>query len=109
MNDNMVVNIEHLRNVAKDISNQKKIVMNLYENDIKDILLANSACLEEQGINYEIEKEKLAILFNKFEKSMNDLADVLNMKIIPNYEELKSGIDSLFNKEFLTQLEDILK
>ena len=109
MNDNMVVNIEYLRTVAKDINSQKKIVMNLYENDINDILLANSVLLEEHGINCETEKEKFATLFNKFEKSMNDLSDVLNMKIIPNYEELKTGINSLFNKELLTQLEDILK
>ena len=109
MNDNMVVNIEYLRTVAKDINSQKKIVMNLYENDINDILLANSVSLKEHGINCETEIEKFATLFNKFEKSMNDLSDVLNMKIIPNYEELKTGINSLFNKELLTQLEDILK
>lgn len=109
MSDVMKVNIDSLKKLAEDLEKKRKVVVDSYEKKLKTIIIDNAHALDVQGITSEKEQEKIVKLVNDFDKCIGDLIDVLNNKIIPNYEETKDGINLLFSNELLENIGDLLK
>ena len=108
MNANLIVNIEELKNIVKDLNNNKDTVDKLFDERINSILLNSKTPLERKGVSYDYELEKINKLVEKYDNSISDLVDILEQKIIPEYENLHTDINSLLNNELISRLEDIL-
>ena len=108
MSNNLIVSLDDLRILSKNMETDRKKVDNLYNNRIKDLVLQSEECLKSHGITKEKELENFSELLKKYDDSINDLVNVLNTKIIPNYEELKSDLSELFNKDFFLKIESLL-
>ncbi len=108
MGDDIMVNIESLKKLAKDLESKRKIVNDLYEEKIKMLVTNNANALDIQGITMEKEQENIAKIAKDFDKNISDLIDLLNKKIIPNYEDIKEGIAQLFNENLLGEMESLL-
>ena len=108
MNTDLVVNIEELKNIVTDLNNNKDTVNQLFNEKINSILLRSKTPLEKKGVSYDNELEKFNKLAKKYDNNISELINTLEQKIIPEYENLHTDINSLFNNELISRLQDIL-
>lgn len=108
MNTNLVININEIKKIVTNLNNNKEIVDRLFKEKINSILLRSRNKLENKNISYDDELEKFNKLAEKYNNSISDLISALETRIIPKYENLHTDINSLFNNELVSRLEEIL-
>ena len=109
MKENVRINTKELKQVVNSILTKKGNVDTIYNDNIKKILLNSRACITESGLSYDQLENKFNKLMQDFDKSVSDLIDVLQYKIIPGYEDLTEGLRSTFNNNFKNQMEELLE
>ena len=108
MSDREIVNTSELRLIASDIRDRKNIIIDIYESNIKSLLLESEKRIIESGEDYEECLKTYESLFSDLDNNIDELVTTLVDKIIPVYEDLSSNIKELFNNQFAKELESIL-
>ena len=102
------VNVDELRGVANDLKTRKQAISDIYESKIKPALTSSEEAIVASGINFNDFIKTFNTIFNNLDGRLDNLVNVLNNKIIPNYDQLGSSIASSFNNDFASQMSNIL-
>lgn len=100
--------LEDLKYTASNIIQKKNEIMNLYNNSVKQIVLASDKCIKANGDTSTNVYSSFEEAFNKFDNEMNDLIEILINDILPKYDELYSDLSYLFNKQLMNKMSDLL-
>ena len=108
MNDKQVVRIDELEMAANDIKNKRDMILSIYETVIKKVLYQSEDYFVKSNQNYNDVENTFKDLFSKFDLSVTELTDLLTNKIIPNYQDLIISIRRSFNKQFASEMTELL-
>ena len=109
MNDKIVVNTEGIREVALNIDKKRQEIINIFNQDINNILNLSENCFKVSGLNYSDVKSSFNSVFNQLDERLSALTKVLNEKIIPMYENSSNNIRSMFNNNFAEDMKKTFK
>ncbi len=105
--DRSMVTIEELRRVLSSLETQKDIIHDTYYNKIKAALESSKDCFRISGLDFATIEQTYDNNFRKIDLEMQKLIAQLNTAI-SKYSELTVVIKQLFNKDFASQLSQLL-
>ena len=102
------VDLDELKEVANEIKTRKEAISSIYNSKIKPALKNSEEAIVASGLNFSDFTETFNTIFASLDGRLNNLVDVLDKKIIPNYSELSLNISNAFNNEFASEMSNIL-
>ena len=108
VNSRVYVSLDELKQIANSLESQREQIYNTYNNKVKVVLQNTDKCFKVAGL-------KTADILNSFNttfKNINDglsgLVNVLNNNVIPQYNEIAIAIQEMFNRDFASQMTELL-
>jgi hypothetical protein len=108
MNDQLTVSTNDLKLITKQIRAKKEEIIDIYNDSLKEVILASDACFKQNGVTYEEVNLRFQKLFKDFDYCVTELVEVMEQKIVPGYEDLSGDIKMFFNKQFASELGRLL-
>ena len=98
-----------LKQISSDITNTKEEIDTLIYDKFLQIVKKNYIVYDKLEIDQSEEIKEITELITEFDKRIENLAYVLEEKIIPEYSEVQSSIKKVFNENFKNRMYDLLK
>ena len=98
-----------LKQMSSDITNTKEEIDTLIYDKFLQIVKKNYKVYDKLEIDQSEEIKEITELITEFDKRIENLAYVLEEKIIPEYSEVQSSIKKVFNENFKNRMYDLLK
>ncbi len=98
-----------LKQISSDITNTKEEIDTLIYDKFLQIVKKNYKVYDKLEIDQSEEIKEITELITEFDKRIENLAYVLEEKIIPEYSEVQSSIKKVFNENFKNRMYDLLK
>ena len=108
MNQNIFVDTDAIRVVAKNIDDKRQEIDTIYKNRMIPVLQQCAEYLKVSGLNYDDVSSSFNKVFESLNNQLNELTGALTEKIIPSYENASSIIKQAFNNEFAEELKTAL-
>ncbi len=106
--DNISIDIEKVREVARGIDAKREEMHNTYASKVQPLLKSIEECLTVSGVSYDEIINSFNGVFNGLDRNLSNLYSALNDKIIPQYEESMSVVTRIFNNDFASELRSVL-
>ena len=107
-NDVSKVTINELRKVSSSLNTQRETIYNTYNNQIRSVLTSSNDFFQVSGVDFSSIESTFRQTFAKVNSEMNSLIEKLD-STINNYEQLTNILKQLFNKQLLSELNNLLK
>ena len=98
-----------LKQISSDITTTKEEIDTLIYDKFLQIVKKNYIVYDKLEIDQSEEIKEITELITEFDKRIENLAYVLEEKIIPEYSEVQSSIKKVFNENFKNRMYDLLK
>ena len=108
MDDKKYINISDLKNISKNMHTKKNDIIDIYNKDVKELLLNSKDCIEYANQKYDELDIFFKNSFSKFSDNFDELLNILDNKVIPSYEDLSNNIKTLFNEQFAKKFENFV-
>ncbi len=109
MDENILVKTDNLNKATENILKKKNEIIDIYEKEIRNIIIQSRNSLTQNNIIYEEFLEDFDNLLKTFDKETSNIIDVLKRDIIPKYDNLSSELKNLFSDNFKIEINDLLK
>lgn len=103
------IKTSELKQISSDITNTKEEIDTLIYDKFLQIVKKNYIVYDKLEIDQSEEIKEITELITEFDKRIENLAYVLEEKIIPEYSEVQSSIKKVFNENFKNRMYDLLK
>ena len=98
-----------MNKATENILKKKNEIIDIYEKEIRNIIIQSRNSLTQNNIIYEEFLEDFDNLLKTFDKETSNIIDVLKRDIIPKYDNLSSELKNLFSDNFKIEINDLLK
>ena len=98
-----------LKQISSDITNTKEEIDTLIYDKFLQIVKKNYIVYDKLEIDQSEEIKEITELITEFDKRIENVAYVLEEKIIPEYSEVQSSIKKVFDENFKNRMYDLLK
>ena len=109
MDENILIKTDNLNKATENILKKKNEIIDIYEKEIRNIIIQSRNSLTQNNIIYEEFLEDFDNLLKTFDKETSNIIDVLKRDIIPKYDNLSSELKNLFSDNFKIEINDLLK
>ena len=107
-NDQTYITLDEIKTVLNSLKQQRDIINNCYNNDIKKVLTSSSSCLQVAGLDTTTINQTIENTFKTINENMNGLVGVLENDVIKNYSEVAVSLKQMFGSSFATKLSELL-
>lgn len=108
MKENINVDLGGLAAISKELNNAGSDIYNTYKSKVSNALQSSDDCFYVSGLNTDAILNNFNDIYTSLNKQITELCDLLDNKIIPQYNELNYIVTRMFNNDFANQLESLL-
>lgn len=108
MNNDMKVNLIELNNAANELKRQSSQILSTFSTKILPIIESSKQYFMVSGIDYSTITSSFTRIYSKLNSRSEALSDLITNKVIPQYTELSSNINKMFNNEFVSEIQQLL-
>lgn len=87
---------------------RKEESLNIYNNYVKKALEESKEAIIVSGLDFNTFDNSFKLVFNNLADSFEKLSTVLSNQVAVKYDDLSIAIKNAFNKEFASQMNEIL-
>lgn len=107
-NDQTSITLEEIKTVLNTLKQQRDIINNSYNQDIKKVLESSNSCLQVAGLDTSQINQTIGDTFKSINENMNGLVGVLENDVIKNYAEVATTLKQMFGSNFAAKLSELL-